>query len=158
MRTAVRSFVVVVLLVSAASKVYDFPGTSLYFAELFRVGPRGGRALLALVILAELGFAGWIVLSPGRRACSLLLGLFMVFLCTSVWLAVSGRENCGCFGTRLPSSPRAAVLKNLVLVACAGYLWRQAMAGGGAGRLADSGRAPTRRPVATHAGADPPSV
>jgi uncharacterized membrane protein YphA (DoxX/SURF4 family) len=158
MTAAVRSFVVLVLLVSAASKVYDFSGTSLYFAGLFGVGPRGGRTLLALVILIELCFAGWIALSPGRRACSLLLGLFTVFLCTSVWLAVSGRENCGCFGTRLPSSPRAAILKNLVLVACAAYLRRQAVAAGGAGRLGDSGRAPACGPVATHARADPPFV
>ncbi len=125
---AVAASVVVgaIFLVAAVAKFDYLRPLEKDIMAFFRIqaqdSPLGIQLLARLLLAAEIALGVGLILPYGRRwlflpATMLMLAGFGVYLLT----LDPAQENCGCFGLWLKMGPRAALLKNLLLLpVCAG--------------------------------------
>ena len=79
-----------------------------YAARSF-IGIEGG--LGALILFHFFGKAKWVL-----KAAFALLSVFSVYL-LYLWISKGNNVNCGCFGDTIWMSPKASLIKNMVLLA-----------------------------------------
>lgn len=122
-----RGALALAFVASALAKAADFHATAAFFASVLPVSATAARALLAVLVLVELGAAAAVALraGPERLVLGGVLVLLGAFTLQAGWMAAAGIDNCGCFGTRFEVGPGATIVKNVVLMAmAAALLWR----------------------------------
>ena len=115
-----------VFLISGATKLVDFDATWRVF-EAAAALPRSVAVFgVGLLVLGELGLGGAMLLRllADRTAAAVSLVVLPAATAGAGAMAASGVENCGCFGTLLPVTPAATLVKNVVLLLVAAWLWR----------------------------------
>ena len=125
--TFIKYFIGMVFLLSAFSKLIDFPATVAFFVNLSGMVFKWVSIGLVLMIIIELSLAVAIVYSRQniQLVYSATLVLFVTFSVFSTLLIFSDAENCGCFGTLIKSDPLLTILKNIVLIWLVHFLKRQ---------------------------------
>ena len=125
--TFIKYLIGMVFLLSAFSKLIDFPETVVFFVNLSGMPFKWVSIGLVLMIILELSLAVAIVYSQYRiqlvySATLVLLVTFSVFSALLIFLDV---DTCGCFGTLIKSDPLLTILKNIVLIWLVHFLKRQ---------------------------------
>lgn len=117
-----------VFVFSAYIKLYPIEPFELTFVDLgisnWQMAPFVARILIALEFL--IGFALMLNLLLKKVTYKLSIGI-LVFFCIYLVLQLifQGNEgNCGCFGTKYPMTPMQALIKNIIMIAILGLLYK----------------------------------
>ena len=84
-------------------------------------------AYLTRFFIALEFFLGVLLLTPiyTRKTLVFTMGLLLAFSIHLSYLwAIGSDENCGCFGKMIAMTPEESLLKNILLIALSGYLYR----------------------------------
>ncbi len=116
-----------VFLLSALVKAFDFKETALFFFSLTGFSLVLVKVFLSGLILLEISIAWLVYLKIYNnnyiyRLILLLLGLCLIF---SLVLFVLNAGNCGCFGTRIISTPVMSISKNILLILIFYYMGKR---------------------------------
>ena len=142
---ALRVFLAVVFTFSAISKVISMPffdglvaefllgenyfdrPQELWWVQVFTRFVVGGELLLGIALLQNRALKNWVI-----PASIILLILFTVHLFFEGVANENGfvEGNCGCFGDVLPMTILESILKNIVAIGIAIYLWAYARKNG----------------------------
>lgn len=120
-----RVLVTLVLLVAAVEKLRDPAafGQAIERYRLLREWPSAVLALYLPWLELTLALAWWLPWTR-RQAGAVICGLLAVFTVAVVSVLVRGLDiRCGCFGERLDFSPPFALVRNILLLAAAGWIW-----------------------------------
>lgn len=84
-------------------------------------------AHLTRLFIAVEFFLGLVLMTPFYTKKALLLSIFLLFAFSFhlgyLWM-MGSEENCGCFGKMIAMTPQESLLKNILLLALSGYLYR----------------------------------
>ncbi len=119
MKKLIIKYVMSVLFVfSAFTKIADFNGVAELFSGFFSFGILMVKIFVAVLIITELVVAYLIAENFfGKRAVfNVIFLLILFFTFISLYFAIEGYDNCGCFGTIIITEPIYSVLKNVILL------------------------------------------
>lgn len=117
-RNFIKYFLSILFLFSAIAKLYDYNSTVELFESLLSIDFQIAKVLLFLIILIESICALLIVTESiqKRFLFQAVVGLISVFIITNIFFAIRGFINCGCFGSKIISSPVISIIKNIFLL------------------------------------------
>ena len=113
-----KNVLVIIFVISAGSKWYDFSNTSQYLELISGLPLAIIKVFLAGLILAELVISV-LVLLDGYRSFVIYFAIIIIlifFMYLNILFQINGIENCGCFGTILAMPPTINLAKNIILV------------------------------------------
>jgi hypothetical protein len=117
-----KSVLMMIFVISAGSKLYDFGNTSQYFKLISGFPLAIITVFLTGLILVEL-VIGVVVLLDGYRSLVIYYSIIIIlilFMIINILFYFNGVENCGCFGTTIATPPIFSLFKStlLVLIIC----------------------------------------
>jgi len=123
-RNILKYFLGGVFLFSAFAKLIDYRSTAELFVSLFGMDYTIIKIFLAFLILLELIVAYLIIADylQIKIVYFLIIGLITAFLFINIFFAITGADNCGCFGAEIVSSPALSIAKNVLLILAVIYL------------------------------------
>jgi len=126
MKILSKYFIVIIFLLSAFLKLFDFRSTVELFVNLLGMGYTIIRILLALLILLELTVAYLVTADylQIKIVYFLIAGLVTAFIIVNIFLLLTGTKNCGCFGADIVSTPALSIVKNILLLSALIYVRR----------------------------------
>lgn len=105
-------------LFSAIIKLIDYNSTVELFESLLMTNPITTKLFLFLLIIMELIIAYLIIENyiENDFVFKTIVKLISIFLLINIIFAVKGYSNCGCFGSKIISSPIVSLGKNILLL------------------------------------------
>ncbi len=109
---------------SAFMKLFDYQNTIVFFDELLQIGILYSKIFLSVLVLLEIIIAYLLLFDylKSKLVYIFIISLMIVFLSTNILFAINGKENCGCFGTAIISSPFVSIIKNIIVIFSIIYL------------------------------------
>ena len=107
-----------VFIFSAFTKLFDYQNTIIFFDDFFGIGLFFSKIVLSVLVFIEI-IISYLILFDYLRSKSIyvfIISLMTVFITTNILFAVSGKSNCGCFGTAIISSPFVSIIKNIIIL------------------------------------------
>ncbi len=119
-----KTVFVAIFFISAFSKMYDFDLTLIYFADITKLPIPVLSKLLWMLIFLELiiPLLVWFNGAHSGLIFGSILTLLFIFLMTNVLFLLENVDNCGCFGTRIQSTPTSGIIKIILLILILSYL------------------------------------
>jgi len=113
-----------VFIFSAFTKLLDYQNTIIFFDELFVIGLFYSKILLSVLVFVEIIIAYLLLFDylKNKLAYVFIIALMVLFLLANILFAISGKNNCGCFGTTIISSPLMSIAKNIIILLSVVYL------------------------------------
>lgn len=93
-----RYVVSIVLLLSAAAKVYSSNETIVIIAEVIGTSYDTSETVVVLLMILETALALGILLIDNMIMYTFIVSVFTVFSIVSFLFLITGRATCGCFG------------------------------------------------------------
>ncbi|MHB1687136.1 MAG: MauE/DoxX family redox-associated membrane protein [Ignavibacteriaceae bacterium] len=117
MKNILKYFLAFVFLFSAFMKLIDFRNTVYFYSTVIGLPIGAIKILLALLIMLELIFAGFISFDfiLNKTIYYLIFFSLLFFTVTSIAFMIFGIDNCGCFGTIIIDKPVISIIKNVLL-------------------------------------------
>ena len=117
-KTLTKYLISGVFIFSAFTKLFDYQNTIIFFNELFGSGLLYSKIFLSLLVFVEMTIAYLLLFDylKNKLAYILIIALMVLFLLANILFAISGKNNCGCFGTAIISSPFASFVKNIIIL------------------------------------------
>jgi len=105
-------------LISAITKLIDYSATARLFENLLLTDAITTKIFLFVLIIMELVIAYLIIEDyiENEFVFKTIVKLISIFLLINIIFAIKGYNNCGCFGSKIISTPTTSLIKNLLLL------------------------------------------
>jgi len=109
---------------SGVAKFFDLQNTVYFIVSFSSLPVSIVKISLAFLIISEflIGFCFFMNNWKKNLIYNSTLVLLTFFVLTNLYLIIIGYSNCGCYGTKIESSPLVSFIKNLLIIF---YMLRQ---------------------------------
>jgi len=108
----------IIFTLSGLAKFFDLQNTVYFIVSFSSLPVSIVKIFLAFLIISEvlIGFCFFMNYWKKKLIYNSTLALLTFFVLTNLYLIIIDYSNCGCYGTKIESSPLVSFIKNLLII------------------------------------------
>ena len=117
LKRLIENIIGLIFIISGVIKYYDFDGTADFIISATGFNYDLIRNLLPVLIVIEIYLGISFCINIWRTTylfCTIFL-IIIFFILINFYFLLHNYSNCGCFGTRVPSTPFSSIIKNIII-------------------------------------------